>query len=254
MATGSGVGNRVRPASSRAAPASASSRRRASSAFWGCSGNRAASRSPTRKIALTVPDAARLRTGRRRHWGNCSSTSVRTISAGTLSWLACICIPGSLAGKAPGRQPDLAGELGGAGFADDGDADLARIGELLLHLLGDVARDHLSLDVVDLVGLDHDPDLAARLHGEDLLDALPLGRDLLEALQPLDVHLKRLAPGAGPAAADRVRGLGEHGLDGAHLHLVVMGLDRVHHVVGLAVFAGDLRADQRVAALDLVGE
>src|SRR5271166_2575279 len=56
------------------------------------------------------------------------------------------------------------------------------------------------------------------------------------------------------AAADRVRGLGEHGLDGADLDLVVVRLDRVHDVLRLAVPAGDLRADQRVAALDLVGE
>jgi hypothetical protein len=78
--------------------------------------------------------------------------------------------------------------------------------------------------------------------------------DLLQALQALDVHLQRLAAGARPAPADRVRGLGEHRLDGADLHLVVMRLDGVHHVLGLAVPAGDLRADQRVASLDLVGE
>ena len=141
-----------------------------------------------------------------------------------------------------------------AGFADDRHADLARVGEFLFHLLGDVAGDHLRLDVVDLVRLDHDPDLAARLHGEDLLDALLVRGDLLEALQPLDVHFQRLAARAGAAAAHRVGRLGEHGLDGADLDLVVVRLDRVHHVVGLAVLAGDLRADQRVAALDLVGE
>jgi hypothetical protein len=78
--------------------------------------------------------------------------------------------------------------------------------------------------------------------------------DLLQALQALDVHLERLAPRARPAAAHRVRGLGQHGLDGADLDLVVVRLDGVHHVVGLAVAAGDLGADQRVAALDLVGE
>src|SRR5689334_24002594 len=71
----------------------------------------------------------------------------------------------------------LARELRGAGLADDRDADLAGVGELLLDLLGDVAGDDLGLDVVYLLGLDHDADLAARLHGEDLLDAFLLGSD-----------------------------------------------------------------------------
>ena len=78
--------------------------------------------------------------------------------------------------------------------------------------------------------------------------------DLLQPLQALDVHLQRLAPGARPAAAHRVRGLGEHGLDGADLDLVVVRLDGVHHVLRLTVAAGDLGADQRVAALHLMGE
>ena len=105
-----------------------------------------------------------------------------------------------------------------------------------------------------VVRLDHDPDLAAGLHGEDLLHALLGERDLLQPLQPLDVGLERLPAGAGPAAADRVGGLGQHRLDRAHLDLVVVRLDGVHHVLGLAVPAGDLRADQRVAALHLVGQ
>src|SRR6202034_2100837 len=147
-----------------------------------------------------------------------------------------------------------AGEFGGPGFAHHGDADLPWIGQFLFDLLGDVAGDHLGLDVVDVVGLDHDPDLAARLHGEDLLDTLVAAGYLLEALQALDVHLKRLAARTRAAAADRIRGLGQHRLDRAHLDLVVVRLDGVHHVVGLAVTAGDLRADQRVAALDLVGQ
>ena len=60
--------------------------------------------------------------------------------------------PGRAAGRANReRRPALAGELGGAGLADDGDPDLARVGQLLLDLLGDVPRDHLGLDVVDRV-------------------------------------------------------------------------------------------------------
>ena len=82
-----------------------------------------------------------------------------------------------------------------------------------------------------------------------------MGRgDLLEALQPLDVGLQRLAAGAGAAAADRVGRLGQHRFEGPGLDLVVVGLDGVDDVRVLAVLAGDVRADDRVAALDLVGE
>src|ERR1700761_1520032 len=148
----------------------------------------------------------------------------------------------------------LSGEFHGAGLADDGDADLARVGQLLLDLLGDVAGDDLGLDVVHAVRLDHDPDLPAGLHGEHLLHALVGVGDLLQPLQPLDVGLQRLTPGPGPAPADRVGGLGQHGLDGAGLDLVVVSLDRVHHVLGFAVPAGDLAPDQRVAGFNLVGQ
>ena len=52
MATGSGVANRVAPASSRAAAASDSSCRRTEVASPGLSGNRAASRLPMRKKSV----------------------------------------------------------------------------------------------------------------------------------------------------------------------------------------------------------
>src|SRR3954453_980396 len=98
----------------------------------------------------------------------------------------------------------LLGVLGGAGLADDGDADLAGVGQLFLDLLGDVARDDLGGDVVDLVGLDHHPDLAARLHREHLLDAGLLARDLLDPLEPLHILLERLPPRPGASAAPPV--------------------------------------------------
>ena len=51
----------------------------------------------------------------------------------------------------------------------------------------------------------------------------------VELLEPLDVVLEGLAPGAGAAAAHAVGGLGEHRLQRADLDLVVVGLDAVHH-------------------------
>ena len=97
--------------------------------------------------------------------------------------------PGPLpAGPPPttsGILAGSAGDLGGAGLADDGDPDLAGVGQLLLDLLGDVAGDHLRLDVVDRVRPHHHPDLAAGLHGEDLLHAR---------------RARRRSPRAAPAA------------------------------------------------------
>ena len=54
--------------------------------------------------------------------------------------------------------------------------------------------------VVDRARRDDHADLAAGLHGVDLVDAVVAGGDLLEVAQALDVLLQRLAAGAGPGA------------------------------------------------------
>ena len=58
----------------------------------------------------------------------------------------------------------------------------------------------------------------------------------------------------GPGAGDRVGGLHDHRLDRARLDLAVVGLHRVGDRLRLAAAAGDLAADERVRALDLVGD
>src|SRR5947209_6680692 len=179
-----------------------------------------------------------------------SAASTRT---GRSPWRA----PSSATSNTPstGRRDNaLLGVLGGPGLAHDRDADLPGIGQLFLDLLGDVTRDHLRGDVVDLFRLDHHPDLATGLHGEHLLHAWLLARDLLDALEPLDVVLQRLTARARPPTTDAVSSLRQHRLDRAHHDLVVVRLDRMYDVLVLAVLAGDLRADDGVAALDLVGE
>ena len=80
-------------------------------------------------------------------------------------------------------------ELGGPGFPDHGDPDLARERQLVLHLPGHVPGDHLGTHVVHILRLDHHSQLASCLHREDLLDARPRGGDPLQPLQPLDVGL-----------------------------------------------------------------
>src|SRR2546423_9984582 len=57
--------------------------------------------------------------------------------------------------------------------------DLAGVLELLLDLAGDLVREQDRAVVVDRARLHHHPDLAARLHGVDLVDAGVAGGDLL---------------------------------------------------------------------------
>src|SRR5271157_5186925 len=83
-------------------------------------------------------------------------------------------------------------------LADHRHLDRARVLELGLdpapELLGDVPGPVVG----DLGGRDDDSDLAARLDRERLLDALDRHRDLLEALEPLDVALHGFRAGARP--------------------------------------------------------
>ena len=64
------------------------------------------------------------------------------------------------------ERQSLLGVLDGARLADDGDLDLARVGQLLLDLLDDVAGQPRCRQVVDLLGPDEDAHLAPGLDGE----------------------------------------------------------------------------------------
>src|SRR3954468_8689045 len=139
-----------------------------------------------------------------------------------------------------------------ARLPDHGHLDLARIFELLLDLARDLVREQDGAVVVEGAGLHHDADLAARLHGVDLVDAVVAGGDVLEVAQALDVLLERLAAGAGARAGERVGGLDDHGLDGLRLDLVVVGLHGVRDRLRLPVAARQVAAHERVGTLDLV--
>src|SRR5215217_6432312 len=67
-------------------------------------------------------------------------------------------------GSEVGALAVSAGVFDCAGLPDDGDLDLARVLELLLDLAGDLVAEQRHPVVVDRVGRDHDPDLAAGLH------------------------------------------------------------------------------------------
>ena len=94
----------------------------------------------------------------------------------------------------------LLGVFDGLRLAQEMNLDLTGVGQLSLDLLGDVAgqQDHLVL--TDLLGLDHDADLAARLNGVAAGDAGEALGDFLKLLKTLDVVLDVLAACAGRAA------------------------------------------------------
>ena len=81
----------------------------------------------------------------------------------------------------------LLGVLDGARLADDRDLDLARVGQLLLDLLDDVAGEAASRSGRRSPRADEDPDLAAGLDRERALDAAEALGDRLQVLEALDV-------------------------------------------------------------------
>src|SRR5215211_4705285 len=113
----------------------------------------------------------------------------------------------------------LSSVVGGPRLPDDGDLDLPWVLELLLDLARDLVGEQDRPVVVERVGLDHDADLAAGLHGVDLVDAVVAGGDVLEVAQALDVLLERLAARAGARAGERVRRLDDDRLHGLRLDL-----------------------------------
>src|SRR5215213_11749231 len=107
----------------------------------------------------------------------------------------------------------LTSVVGGPRLPDDRHLDLARVLELLLDLAGDLVREQDGAVVVERARLDHHADLAAGLHGVDLVHAVVACGDLLEVAQALDVLLERLAARARPRAGQRVGRLHDDGLD-----------------------------------------
>ena len=79
------------------------------------------------------------------------------------------------------------GDFDAAGFADDGDADLAGVLEFVFDFCSDVAGEGVGLIIIDMVRLDEDAKFAARLDGEGFFDARKAGGDFFEVFDTLEV-------------------------------------------------------------------
>src|SRR4051794_23085009 len=102
--------------------------------------------------------------------------------------------------------------VGRPGLPDHGHLDLAGVLELLLDLAGDLVAEQDRAVVVERAGDDHHADLAARLHGVDLVDAVVAGGALLVVSPAPYVLLQRLTPGAPARAGEPAGGPDEHAL------------------------------------------
>src|SRR5690606_14212339 len=143
----------------------------------------------------------------------------------------------------------LSGEVHRARLADDHHLDLPRVLQLVLQLARDLLAELRHGRVIDVLRIDHDADLAARLNREAALDAGKAVGDFLELLEPLHVGLEHLSARPGACAADRIAGSDEERLRVPVRLLVVMRLDRVQDLVRLVVFLAEVVAQLDVRAL-----
>src|SRR5687768_13744336 len=146
----------------------------------------------------------------------------------------------------------LPGHLRESRLPHHGHLDLARISQLLLERLGDVAADFGGLRVVRVLGAGDHPQLAAGLDGEGLLDAREAAGDGLQLLHPFDVPLERFAAGAGAGGAARIGRGHEHCVRIVGDDLVVMAEGGVYDLGFLTVPFEQVGPDLGMAALQLV--
>src|SRR5665811_1884552 len=128
-----------------------------------------------------------------------------------------------------------AGVVGRAALTDDGDLDPTRLADLALDRGGDLVRDQCRPLVVDLARVDPPTHLESVLHRIDLFHPGVTGGELLELTQASHVAFQGVAAGARPGAREGIGSLHDHRLDRTRLDLVVMGLDRVGHLLALAI-------------------
>ena len=146
----------------------------------------------------------------------------------------------------------LLGVGDGAGFADDGDFDLAGVGHLVLDLGGDLTREGLGLSVGHLVGTDDDSQFTTSLDGVGLGDTGIAHGDGLKVVETFDIGLYDLTTGTGTGSGDGIAHLHDGGEECLHLHLVVVGSDGIADIGLLLVDLCDLCAIEGVWHLALL--
>ena len=146
----------------------------------------------------------------------------------------------------------LLGVIDRACLADHRHFDLAGILHRLFDLLGDIARQALRFQVVDLLRAHKDAHFAAGLKRIALVHALVGVGDIFQGAHALDILLQAFTACARARPRDGIRSFHDGGLYGFLLHLVVVRGDGIDHLGVDAVALGKLSADLGVCALHVV--
>src|SRR5690606_10385593 len=135
--------------------------------------------------------------------------------------------------------------------ADDGDADRARVLELVLDAVADLAGEGARALVVGELRVDDHADFAAGLDRVGRADAVEGGGDGLERPEAVDVGGHGLGARAGTDGGDGVREADHARVERARRDFLAVGGDGVDDDVVLAARLDELRADAGVAAFVL---
>src|SRR5205823_415614 len=127
-----------------------------------------------------------------------------------------------------------------------------RILQGLFNLSRNVAREDKSLLIVNLIRLNHHPQLPAGLDGETSINAWKRQADLLQVFQSVDISRHRFRASAGARGADGVGGADEYSQNVGVGDFVVMRGDAVDHIFGFTVTLDELCPDDGVGAFDFV--
>src|SRR5258706_5032463 len=215
----------------------ARSLRLTASARWpiASAGTKARSKCTPSTSASTVRTSARFRSGSITAASSPMPTSIQSGAAGWRGWIRAMSSRSVMSATV-----GLFGVIHRAGLTNHGDLDLAGVLELVLDSSRDILRQPDRLLVGDLLALDHDANLASRLQGERLRDALERIGNAFELFEAFDVRLEDVSPRAGSRGRNRVGGLDDHGLERRPVDVHVMRGHRHHNRLALAVLAQKL--------------
>ena len=129
---------------------------------------------------------------------------------------------------------------------------MSRIIHLFFDPVADVARHDLSLRLGNLLGLNHNTDLASRLQSKTGFDAAEVIGNRLQLLQTLEIQFRSLASGSRTGCTESVTGIGQRRINRQSLDLAMMRGHRIDHIFSFIVFPEDIGADRGMSSFNLV--
>ena len=137
-------------------------------------------------------------------------------------------------------------------LANHHDAHLTGIFHLFLDLMSNVVSENRGLSVRDLVGLNHDMNLAAGLHSIGTLNTLMSIGDLFKLLKTLDVVFSRLTTSARTRRRNGIGGLNQHRENRVRLNVGMVSLDGVNDGGLFTIATSKVGTNHSMRPLDIV--